>query len=260
MSSNAGNGGNVTDPASHGGGGGGGQGVVAYSTTQPTLNVTTQVNNGAAGSDNSGGTTNAGTGGGSSGTGTIVASSGPLPIKLVSFDGVIEQNKIKLLWETATEKNNREFIVEKSTNAIDYEIVGTLKGAGNSEDIRHYELYDYTPTYGMNYYRLKQIDFDGTVNIAPIVVVQLNDPGKFVIYPNPLNNNESLYVELLQTQNQALHVLIQDFAGKTLLDKHFDVDQNKIFLINDLVLDKGFYQITIRVGEYSSHTQKLIVR
>ncbi len=260
VSSNAGNGGSVTDPASHGGGGGGGQGVVAYSTAQPTLNVTTQVNNGTAGSDNSGGTTNAGAGGGSSGTGTIVASSGPLPIKLVYFEGYALQNNIKLIWQTATEKNNKEFVIEKSTNALDYTFLGSVKGAGNSDVLRHYDLTDYYPIYGINYYRLKQIDFDGTTTIAPLVAIEFKEPGKFIVYPNPLNTSQDLMVELSQSENQKVQIKIEDFTGKVLYENEFMNAETQIFSIKNLNLERGLYQISVRVGDFSTNTQKLLVR
>ncbi|MEI6021830.1 MAG: T9SS type A sorting domain-containing protein, partial [Bacteroidota bacterium] len=257
---NGGNGGSVSDGQAHGGGGGGGQGVVIYSIPIPTSNITTQVNNGAAGADNSGGSTSAGAGSGSSGSGTIAASSGPLPIKLINFDALTQLNKVKLIWQTATEKNNRHFIIEKSQNAIDYTVLGCVKGAGNSSVIQRYELTDFNPIYGINYYRLKQIDFDGTSTFAPIVAIQLKEPGKFIVYPNPMNTAQNLVIELSQSQNQKVQIKIQDFAGKILYDDEFINTDTEVFSIINLNLEKGLYQISVRINDFSNNSQKLLVR
>ncbi len=256
--SNGGNGGSVSDAQAHGGGGGGGQGVVIYSIPIPTTNITTQVNNGVAGSDNSGGSTSAGNGAGSSGTGTIASASGPLPVKLMNFDGLSQINNIKLLWQTATEKNNSHFVIEKSNDALDFTVLATVKGAGNSSIIQRYELSDFNPVYGINYYRLKQVDFDGTSTTSPLIAVNYADFSEIKIYPNPLNTSESLFLEFGKIE-QSVEITLFDLAGKPVHHEVVDVLPNQQIELKSLHLEKGIYQVKINLGAFGYKMHRLII-
>ena len=88
-------------------------------------------------------------------------SSNTLPIELVSFSGEKKDNRNILNWTTASEINNAYFTVEKSYNGFDFEWVGTQEGTSPSTQIINYSLSDYDVLETLNYYRLKQTDFDG---------------------------------------------------------------------------------------------------
>src|SRR5262249_37045293 len=85
----------------------------------------------------------------------------PLPIELVSFTGAPDGHEVLTQWITATERNNAWFDVERSADGNDFERVGRLPGAGNSDGTLWYELVDPQPLSGLSYYRLRQIDDDG---------------------------------------------------------------------------------------------------
>ena len=85
-----------------------------------------------------------------------------LPVELISFNGVAENNEVRLTWETASELNNDFFDVERSQNGLNFEKIGTVKGNGNSNILNQYTFLDKDPYVGFNYYRLKQVDYDGT--------------------------------------------------------------------------------------------------
>ncbi|MBI2268820.1 MAG: hypothetical protein HYU69_00520 [Bacteroidetes bacterium] len=87
-----------------------------------------------------------------------------LPIELLGFTAVSEKSFVKLNWSTATETNNDYFTVERSGNGSNYDLVQTIKGAGNNTTKLEYELIDSKPLKGINYYRLKQTDYDGKHN------------------------------------------------------------------------------------------------
>ena len=84
-----------------------------------------------------------------------------LPITLVSFSGEKKENKNILNWTTASEINNAFFTIEKSYNGLDFDWVGTQEGSSPSTQIINYSLTDYNILERINYYRLKQTDFDG---------------------------------------------------------------------------------------------------
>ncbi len=89
------------------------------------------------------------------------SSTNVLPIELVSFSGEKKDNRNILNWTTASEINNAFFTVEKSYNGFDFEWVGRQEGTSPSTQIVNYSLTDYNILETINYYRLKQTDFDG---------------------------------------------------------------------------------------------------
>jgi hypothetical protein len=102
---------------------------------------------------------------------TISNASCTLPIELISFTGEKSGNNNILKWSTASEINNEYFVIEKSIDAIDFELVGTESGAGNSMVILEYSMIDNNP-YDLTYYRLKQVDIDGDFKYSTIISVE----------------------------------------------------------------------------------------
>ena len=94
-----------------------------------------------------------------------------LPIQLTSFTGEKEGVSNILKWNTSSEINNDYFTIEKTIDGSTFEIIGTLNGAGNSSVQNNYQLYDYNFQKTINYYRLKQTDFDGNSTYAQEVSI-----------------------------------------------------------------------------------------
>lgn len=94
-----------------------------------------------------------------------------LPIELTSFTGSKEGKNNELFWVTATELNNDFFTLEKTYDGESFEIVGTLDGAGNSNQYLYYSFIDYDVREVLNYYRLKQTDFDGKFAYSNIITI-----------------------------------------------------------------------------------------
>ncbi|MFN8306354.1 MAG: M4 family metallopeptidase [Ferruginibacter sp.] len=111
----------------------------------------------------------------------------PLPIKLVSFTGVKNNNTSLLTWVTSFEQNNDRFEIEVSTDGVTYKKIGTVASRGNSTNDQKYNFTDLLPGDGMNYYRLKQVDKDGQFSYSDIVKLDF-DLGRFMrVSPNPAN-------------------------------------------------------------------------
>lgn len=122
----------------------------------------------------------------------------PLPVELVSFEAVVEGNVVKLVWSTASELNNDYFVVERMTTSNTGTEIGRVTGHGTVKTAHAYSLYDENPQPGLNYYRLRQTDFDGTFTYSKIVLVHVadvNDSKGLVVYPNPAHQ-EDLTIEL----------------------------------------------------------------
>ena len=114
----------------------------------------------------------------------------PLPVSLVSFEAVADEEKytVDLAWATASETNNDFFTIEKSVDGITWETLDRYPGAGNSNTPRSYTATDEQPAEGFSYYRLRQTDFDGGENLEGIRSVYLSPRFRFSLYPNPADD------------------------------------------------------------------------
>lgn len=111
-----------------------------------------------------------------------------LPVTLTSFDARLENSKVLLQWVTASEQNNRGFAIERSANSKDWMNIGFVQSkaaGGNSTSALSYQQYDSEPLQGLNYYRLKQTDFDGRYVYSNIRQVSVNNASAVSIHPNP---------------------------------------------------------------------------
>lgn len=114
---------------------------------------------------------------------------GILPVELVDFKGIGLSDKNVLSWSTESERNNDYFLVQRSLDAVNFETVGKLEGAGNSNGLLNYSLDDEKTRLGITYYRLQQYDFDGTVENSEIIAINRESDKSEItfVYPNPTN-------------------------------------------------------------------------
>jgi hypothetical protein len=124
--------------------------------------------------------------------GTAVVGCYPLilPVQLLSFDGQALNFASQLRWSTASEQNNDYFDIEFLNANHDWESVGRVEGAGNSNELLQYEFIHRNAIGGHNYYRLKQVDHNGTTSYSNVISVWI-DSSQNVVYPNPNNGNFS---------------------------------------------------------------------
>jgi hypothetical protein len=94
-----------------------------------------------------------------------------LPIELLSFNGSSKKGYNSLYWSTSSETNNDYFSVEKTLDGNNYNIVGVINGAGNSQILNNYELKDFSVEKVINYYRLKQTDINGNYSYSDIISI-----------------------------------------------------------------------------------------
>ena len=116
----------------------------------------------------------------------------PLPVELTSFEAKWNNNATDLRWATASEKNSSYFVVERSASGTgEYQAVGRVNAAGSSSSARSYQLRDAEAgALGVNtlYYRLRQVDVDGSESFSPVAAVVVGKPGstaRLEVYPNP---------------------------------------------------------------------------
>jgi hypothetical protein len=115
----------------------------------------------------------------------------PLPVELTSFTALVNSNNVLLKWTTATELNNLGFEVYRSSNKRDWNALGFINGKGTTSELSNYTFEDKDLSLGRYFYRLKQVDNNGTFEYSSIIEVVIgNVPRGFVLkqnYPNPFN-------------------------------------------------------------------------
>ena len=165
---------------------------------------------------------------------------GLLPIVLKTFTAKKESNNVNIDWITATEINNDYFTIERSVDGINFEKIKQIKGAGNSNQQLNYNFTDNNPEEGINYYRLKQTDFDGTYTYSKIQAVNFEDTFKpnFNIYPNPA----STFVQIKGKNLVGHRVKVYDITGKPVSTFEKLKPFEKLNISN---LQKGMYFITV---------------
>jgi hypothetical protein len=118
----------------------------------------------------------------------------PLPIELVYFSAVAEQDQDVLEWQTASQINNDFFTIERSTDAMSWQTVTRVEAAGNSLQTNHYSSIMNETLHGIYYYRLKQTDYNKRFSYSSIVSVERKTVEDLLLFPNPVSN--VLYLNL----------------------------------------------------------------
>jgi len=151
-----------------------------------------------------------------------------LPIELVSFRTDYQQDKVKLSWVTANEINNEYFTIQHSSNGINFQDVEDINGAGNSTVIQSYFSFHHEPVRGINYYRLKQTDFDGTSSLSDIETVKVFD-GKINAFPNPVI--DEINISFADFEKGKIDFAIYTIYGKEILRQKVEIE-NGLQIIN----------------------------
>jgi hypothetical protein len=152
----------------------------------------------------------------------------PLPIELLYFKGYNDHDENVLEWATATETNNYFFSVDRSKDGINFYALDSIPAAGNSTTRKDYTFRDRRPLPGLNYYRLKQIDFDLKYTHSNIVPIFSDRDASFncILFPNPTRGElPILYITADRKQNVSIH--IYDSFGVLRYTALVEVSENK---------------------------------
>ncbi|MFQ5447599.1 MAG: M36 family metallopeptidase, partial [Saprospiraceae bacterium] len=174
-----------------------------------------------------------------------------LPVELLSFSGQPLERSNLLEWVTASEQNVARFIVERSPGNGQWEETGRLSATGFSSVAKHYSLEDAGPPFSA-YYRLRSEDFDGSVSLSPIILIErtANGLGQLRLYPNPIG--EALTVELVTDGEAGLIYRLENVLGTKLKKGRFDARKGfNLWQIETGGLPGGVYWFILSDGEKS---------
>ena len=179
----------------------------------------------------------------------------PLPIKLISFNALKDNGKVFIAWQTSNETNNKSYTVERSSDGIHYQVITVITGNKNSTTVQNYSTYDFTPLEGVSYYRLKQMDYDGSISYSSISVISFETRREWSVYPNP-STDGSITITSDFAEADILTVTVTDVTGN--IDRMYTSETYKQKLeVNGL--SSGLYVISIQsTSEFVS--KKLIVQ
>ncbi len=176
-----------------------------------------------------------------------------LPIELISFNPKCNNIEIQLNWATASEINNDYFTIERSTDAINFEPIGTVYGSGNSSRVNNYSWIDDSQINGTVYYRLKQTDFNGKSEYHGVRAVSCEQSIEISIYPNPFEN--SFTINLSESTSYPATVEVIDYLGRTV---HSQVIENATIEISlDEKISKGTYFVKV-VTEKTQLVERIV--
>jgi photosystem II stability/assembly factor-like uncharacterized protein len=174
---------------------------------------------------------------------TVVSFDNIIPVELTSFTSVINNDEVNLNWKTATETNNFGFDIERRSNETEWIKLGFVKGSGNSTTPNAYTFSDKN-TVGRSkfYYRLKQLDMNGTYKFSNVIEVEIV-PTKYALYqnyPNPFNSNTIIRYQL--PKQSKVVIKIYNILGSEVIE-----------LLNGKK-EAGIYEVEFNADKLSSGT------
>lgn len=154
--------------------------------------------------------------GGTSGSSLAIArllnSSMILPVSLTTFTAEKNGTGVRLAWETVNERETNAFEIERSADGVNFTSIGTVTASGNSSSVRNYTFTDAQPLSSVNFYRLKIVNSDRSVNYSRIVTVRFGTAAiTLQAFPNPVKNSLNLQFTLPAGQ---VRVQVLDVSGR----------------------------------------------
>jgi|GEM_PF-3321855 len=173
---------------------------------------------------------------------TATMLTGTLPVHWLGFSARQQGQGVLLSWSTATEERSKHFEVEYSTNGRAWSRIGTKTAAGNSATVQLYDFLHNSPSKGINYYRIAEVDADGNYSYSKIVMIQADArAASFSVFPNPVNTG-TVQLQLHETST----VQLINSYGIRIMQRKLAVGTHTISVQH---LSKGHYWL--RVGDKS---------
>jgi len=190
-----------------------------------------------------------------------------VPVELTSFTANVSNGSVVLNWSTSTETNNSGFeILRSAQNENDWQKIGFVPGFGTTTEPKSYSYNDETVTSGKYYYKLKQIDYDGSHSFSDVAEVDISLPTVFALeqnYPNPFNPSTSIQFSLPVDAN--VTIVVYNLVGEKVADVvsgDFSAGQHNVnFDASSLTSGVYFYRIDVTAsnGSNFSSVKKMTV-
>ncbi|MDW3196606.1 MAG: DUF2341 domain-containing protein [Cytophagales bacterium] len=187
----------------------------------------------------------------------------PLPVTLLSFDGVAEDKIVILNWETAAELNNDRFEIEWSEDGSSFIYIGEVAGNGTTDFRNAYRFIDDQPLPGINYYRFRQVDYDGQFEYSPIIAVivqEFFEEVTFKVYPNPVTEGKfNINLDGFRVGEEVV-LSVMNMSGQKVFNQRIEAsdEDQEIYLPQDT--PRGIYTIIYQFRNQLKSDKLLIAR
>jgi hypothetical protein len=170
----------------------------------------------------------------------------PLPVELISFEGEQLDGQNHLFWATASEMNNDYFTLERSADGITFYEIDRQDGAGTTSQMHSYESFDNYPLEGINYYRLKQTDFNGTFTYSGIVALQNHVAGVQVVNVHPVPTIDVISFDITSPEQAGITIDILDLSGRKVMSTSAEIAPGESSVGIDITgLSQGVYMLQV---------------
>jgi len=188
-----------------------------------------------------------------------------VPVEFASFSASVTLHGISLEWTTASELNNNGFEIERSVDGNTFVTIGFVDGKGTSTETNYYSFADHSlfTEHQTIYYRLKQVDFDGTFSYSNTVEVQFNLLTDFVLnqnYPNPFNPSTTITYTI--PSDEFVDLRVYNMLGKEIAILEMEQKSAGSYKVNFNASDlpNGVYFYSIKAGEFASTMKMMLVK
>lgn len=166
-----------------------------------------------------------------------------LPVTLSSFRVKKLANDVQLNWSTSQEINSDHFVIERSSDGYGWNSIAAVAASGNSSTERNYEAFDNNPANGINYYRLRQVDRDGSARYSEVKNVSFSRPFVITVTPNPATS--FINVSIINGNSGIYSIELTDINGRKLLNEKTG---SSTIQLNSSRLASGLYFIKVFNG------------
>jgi hypothetical protein len=187
----------------------------------------------------------------------------PVPVELTSLSASVAGNAVTLNWTTATETNNSGFEVQKADQNKNWERVGFVEGKGTTSETQSYSFVDNSVNSGVYYYRLLQVDFDGTTELSQEVEVNVNMPVEFELaqnYPNPFNPTTNIQFSLPEASS--VNLVVYNLLGQevaTLANGFMEAGIHKVNF-DAANLNTGLYVYKLEANDFVATKKMMLMK
>ena len=271
ITANGGSGGNqlITSTEAEGAGAGGGGGFILSVTNGATKTVSGGANGTSSSSAVTEFTTNGTTAGSpgtiASATFSDIASCATLPTRFQSIATSLVNTTVTVTWQISNETDVRNYVVERSFDGISFTVAGITPYHGINSGINSYQFLDSltgNSTAQTIYYRIKQIDNNGSYSYSSIVSVRSknNNAEKLLVTPNPISGN-TITLKISVAENSTAIIRLIDATGKTMLQQKYSLlnGRNTVMINNGSNFSKGVYHLQVLINDKIT-TAKVIVQ
>jgi parallel beta-helix repeat protein len=197
----------------------------------------------------------------------------PIPVELISFVASVNGKEITLNWSTATEVNNQGFEIQRNREGEEFFTVGFVNGHGTTTEPQNYSYAEKNSDNGKYYYRLKQVDYNGSFEYSDAIEVDFRAFNSYLLeqnYPNPFNpttiigfglqNKSNVKITILNAIGEEVAVVLNEEREPGFYQVEFSAIGGSASGGNAYNLPSGVYFYQLRAGEFKSTKKMILLR